>query len=454
MQTLNDAHLTAEEIKAWKPYTEYPEINKFNEPLKQRMLDIGQYKPNQAAGRRWGIGCVSLEITQRCNLDCTLCYLSDQSEAVKDIPLQEVFRRIDMIYRHYGPTTDIQISGGDPTLRDRKELVQIVKRIVAYKMQCSLFTNGIKASRDLLEELAAAGMNDVAFHVDLTQERKGYATEADLNKVRLQYMERAKGLGLNVFFNTTVYDGNFKQIPDLVRFFRANADKVDLISFQLQADTGRGVLRERDFMITQDSVTEQIELGAGTKIHFDMPMIGHPKCNRKAIMFETGGHMHNMADTRGFIEKMVTYAPQIERNDHTKTIRGMLNAIFARPSLWVPALRFVGGLLWNMKADLVRSKGKVEKLTFFIHNFMDASKLEKDRCHGCVFMVATADGPVSMCVHNAKRDDFILKPFKVKEENGTETLYDPLTPQPPAARINVNKLKGRVKKQVLETELT
>jgi hypothetical protein len=44
-------------------------------------------------GRRYAIGCVALEITQRCNLDCTLCYLSESSEAVKDLPLEEVFRR-------------------------------------------------------------------------------------------------------------------------------------------------------------------------------------------------------------------------------------------------------------------------------------------------------------------------------------------------------------------------
>ena len=33
--------------------------------------------PNQVLGRRSTVGCVALEITQRCNLDCTLCYLSE-----------------------------------------------------------------------------------------------------------------------------------------------------------------------------------------------------------------------------------------------------------------------------------------------------------------------------------------------------------------------------------------
>src|SRR5712691_12485950 len=89
----------------------------------------GYWSANQQMGRRWAVACVALEITQRCNLDCTACYLSENSEAVKDLPLEEVFRRIDMIFDHYGPNTDVQVTGGDPTLRKRGELIEIVRRI-------------------------------------------------------------------------------------------------------------------------------------------------------------------------------------------------------------------------------------------------------------------------------------------------------------------------------------
>ncbi len=105
-------YLRPEEIHAWLPYTSVPEPAQRREALRGRLLDIGCWTPEQIAGKRWNIGCVALEITQRCNLDCTLCYLSDTSEAVKDVPLQEVFRRIEMIYRHYGENTDVQVTGG------------------------------------------------------------------------------------------------------------------------------------------------------------------------------------------------------------------------------------------------------------------------------------------------------------------------------------------------------
>ena len=57
-----------------------------------RLARNGLWQPRQMAGRRWRIGCVSLEITQRCNLDCSLCYLSEHAEAVRDLTMQENFR--------------------------------------------------------------------------------------------------------------------------------------------------------------------------------------------------------------------------------------------------------------------------------------------------------------------------------------------------------------------------
>ena len=58
----------------------------------QRMGDM--FKPNQVLGRLHSIGCVAVEITQKCNLDCTLCYLSENSQSVDDIPIEEVFKRL------------------------------------------------------------------------------------------------------------------------------------------------------------------------------------------------------------------------------------------------------------------------------------------------------------------------------------------------------------------------
>ncbi len=464
-QQLNEpTYMNAFDIKAWQPYQETPQDGNFRAPLEARMKKVNHWNKSQLAGRRWGIGCVSLEVTQRCNLDCTLCYLSDSSEAVKDTPIEEIFRRIEMIRAHYGPNTDVQVSGGDPTLRDRQELVAIVKKIADCGMRSSLLTNGIKATRDLLQELSAAGLSDVAFHIDLTQERKGYKTEVELNKIRLDYLERAKDLPLMIIFNFTVFAGNFHEIPEMIRFFRKHADHIRFASFQLQADTGRGILRERDFVINQETVMEQIRKGADAKINFDAPMIGHPKCNKYSYMFSCNGNLYDIWDDPEFLINVldVTKDVTFDRNNKLKTILGVIGHVAKNVNLVWPGLKFVFRNTWRMKWDLIQSGFKVNKLTFFIHNFMDACKLETDRIEGCVFMVATKDGPLSMCMHNAKRDEYILAPVKMKSVDG-EKVWNPLTglleevPKDTVFYVNPTTLpmkhaKGRVKQELKSSQ--
>ena len=149
---------------------------------------------NQVLGTKRTIGCVALEVTQRCNLDCSICYLSDNSESTPDIPLETIFARARRIREHYGPGTNVQITGGDPTLRDHDELVRIVRHVRDLRLVPALFTNGIKCTRELLTRLKEVGLVDVAFHVDLTEKRQGYSSERSLNEVREDYISRARGL--------------------------------------------------------------------------------------------------------------------------------------------------------------------------------------------------------------------------------------------------------------------
>ena len=385
--------------------------------MRLRMQRSGQWQPHQMAGRRWPMACVSLEITQRCNLDCTLCYLSDSSEAVRDFPLEEIYRRIDMIVQHYGAGTDVQVSGGEPTLRRREELVAIVRRLSERGLRASLLTNGIKATRELLIELTAAGLQDVAFHVDTTQERAGFATETALNTLRREYIDRARDLPISVFFNTTVHAGNFADVPMLAAFFVAQADVVRFASFQLQAETGRGVLGARADVISNDSVAQRLQAGAGVSLLFNVLAAGHHECNRSAVLLVANGRAHDAFADAPFVQRFMreTAHLRIDRGTPWRACKSLLAAALAHPRLSVAALRWVAALAWRLRADLLAARGRVHKLTFFTHNFMDACALDADRVDACVFMAMTQDGPLSMCAYNAQRDNFLLRPLQTSQ---------------------------------------
>lgn len=387
---------------------------------RHRMTSTGQWNASQFIGRRWPIGCVALEITQRCNLDCTACYLSEHSEAVKDLPLQEVYRRIDAILGWYGPNTNVQVTGGDPTLRKRDELVSIVRRIAERGMRPTLMTNGIRAKRSLLEELADAGLVDVAFHVDVTQQRRGYAGEESLNALRQEYIDRARGLPLSVMFNTTVTDENLHDVSDIVRFFALHSSVVRLASFQLQADTGRGSLGRRDERLTIEAVQRQIEAGVGTTISFDSLQIGHRSCSRYGMAFMINGKAYDALDDAALVQMILDRMPHLplDRRNRFQVIRTFAKSVFVTPAVWPWALRWLARKAWQARHNLIAARGRVTKLSFVIHNFMDACCLDKERLEACTFMAATSGGPVSMCLHNAKRDDFILEPVALAGVRG------------------------------------
>lgn len=440
-------YLTAEEIEAWPAATAPGADHKA--PLRRALMRNGVFDRRQTGGRNWAIGCVALEITQRCNLDCTLCYLSYHAEAVHDLPLKEVFRRIDVIHDHYGPGTNVQVTGGDPTLRKRAELVAIIRRISEKRMRPALFTNGIKATRDLLAELAQAGLKDVAFHVDMTQARKGYASEADLNAVRLDYIRRAKGLGLDIIFNTTIFDGNSHEVSGLVRFFIAHASDIHLASFQLQAETGRGVLGGRSAGLSQASVIEAINRGAGVPLSFDMPWTGHPDCNRYTGVLTAGGVVTPLFDDETLFAELFrrTARFRFDRVSWPHRLAQLIAIIAHNPGIWPRVLGYGLKKAWQLRRGLIRSGGRLNKLTLFIHNFMDAQRLERARCESCVFMTASAAGPISMCVYNARRDTEILKPIVDGNSGNWHPLSGKTAPgaDPGMPELARKHLKGRLK---------
>jgi len=415
-----------------------------------RMQGAGQWHPRQSLGRRFATGCIALEVTQRCNLDCSLCYLSDSAEAIHDVPLAELLRRIAAIRAELGPHTEVQVTGGDPTLRDRAELVAVVRAIAAADLRASLFTNGIRATRDLLVELAAAGLNDVAFHVDLSQGRAGYPTEAALNAVRRDYIERARGLPLAVVFNTTVFAGNVAEVPMLASFFRDHAAAVNLASFQLQAATGRGTLGSRAAPISKDSVAAALADGLGTRLRFDSLAVGHASCNRYGLALIAAGRAHDLLDDPAVVAAMLEAMGTVpfDRVRPARRAGQIIARVLARPLHAARILPWAAAKLWAMRRDLVAARFRAAKLTFFIHDFMDAAALEPERIEACAFLVATAEGPMSMCLHNAKREQMLLRPLPAAEgwwdPLTGETRAEPLQPAPPPLTRKTAKGRRRI----------
>ncbi|MCB2149567.1 MAG: radical SAM protein [Deltaproteobacteria bacterium] len=113
---------------------------------------------------------IILEITHRCNLDCPVCYADARGMDGDDPPLSTI-ENWYAAARRAGAGSNIQLSGGEPTVRDD------LPRIVAMGRQAGfgfiqINTNGLRLARDsrYIRELKAAGLSSVFLQFDGTDD--------------------------------------------------------------------------------------------------------------------------------------------------------------------------------------------------------------------------------------------------------------------------------------------
>ncbi len=108
-----------------------------------------------------------LEVTQNCNFNCTFCFADAKiSKPVKDPSLDHIERLLASVYE-VSPGCNLQISGGEPTLRkDLPQIIALAKKTGFGFIQ--LNTNGFLLAKDrsLAEKLKEAGLSSVFLQFD------------------------------------------------------------------------------------------------------------------------------------------------------------------------------------------------------------------------------------------------------------------------------------------------
>jgi len=219
-------------------------------------------------------------------------------------------------------------------------------------------------------------------------------------------------------FNTTVHGGNFHELPALAAFFMRHADVVRTASLQLQADTGRGTALGRAGTINNHTVWAQIERGLGTRLNRNASRAGHPECSGYGMSLICNGKAIDLFHDSIAIGRLQALTARVpfQRHDPRLTISALSYWALRHPLRAGQALGWLARLLAPHWRPLLASRGKLHSLSFITHNFMHTHALDPERLKACVFTTMTAQGPISMCMHNAKRDAFILAPVKL--DNG------------------------------------
>ncbi len=199
------------------------------------------YDCGLCADHRQQTCCVLLEITQRCNLKCPVCFASSGDNCEEDPTLQEIEGWYRMLMASGGPY-NIQLSGGEPTLRaDLPEIIAMGRRMGFEFIQ--LNTNGLLLARDLdyVKRLAEAGLSCVFLQFDGTNDMifKQIRGQALLEeKIRAIAHCEACGIGV-VLVPTVVPDVNTEDLGEIIRFAADHMPGVRGVHFQPISYFGR-----------------------------------------------------------------------------------------------------------------------------------------------------------------------------------------------------------------------
>ncbi|MDR0906466.1 MAG: radical SAM protein, partial [Oscillospiraceae bacterium] len=226
--------------------------------------------------------CALVEITSRCNLRCPICF-ADAGGGAPDpsvAELENAFRELVD-----GGNTFVQLSGGEPTVRDDlPEIIAAARRAGVETVQ--LNSNGRRLAREpeFTQALANAGLSFVFLQFDgVTDDVYTTLRGEALFEEKRRAIEVCGGAGLGVTLVPTLVPGvNDGQIGAILDFAVSNSPVVRGVHFQPVSYFGRYPQPPRDAdRITLPEVLRAIELQTQGKFKlkdFNPSSCDHPRC--------------------------------------------------------------------------------------------------------------------------------------------------------------------------------
>ncbi|MCQ2752026.1 MAG: radical SAM protein [Coriobacteriales bacterium] len=185
---------------------------------------------------------VEIEVTKRCNMKCPVCFMSADNTD-DGISFEEIEGLIKTLAHKVGPETGLQITGGEPTVRD--DLADIVRCAKNHGFEgIEINTNGLKIAQDIdyLQSLVDAGITGVYIAFDgltpnIYKEIRGSEAVLDM---KLKAIENCRKLGCQVVICMTIVKGiNEDQVGDIVQFALDNSDVIFGVALQPAFTSGR-----------------------------------------------------------------------------------------------------------------------------------------------------------------------------------------------------------------------
>jgi uncharacterized radical SAM superfamily Fe-S cluster-containing enzyme len=351
---------------------------------------------------------VLFEVTQRCNLSCPVCYadagrsrLAKQAHAATDVadpPLEAIAHWYDAL-RAVAGLCHIQISGGEPTLRDDLEDIIRIGRDKGFSY-FQLNTNGILLGEEpeRAQRLKEAGLTCVFLQFDgLDDEPVRLLRGRALREQKLAAIDACAVAGLPVVLVCTLAGGvNEHELMPIVEFGVSRCPVVRGVHVQPLASFGRSDIPAPPRRMTIPDVLALLEEQSGGMIsreHFSGGTAENPYCSFNAnYLIDDEGRLVSVRPDGPSVGTCcgMPQADAVQRAQDTQARRWGCDIGELGFGPLPPAT--LDGFLWRTKARGFSLTGMA---------FMDAETMDFDRLRRCYIFVMDADGTlVPFCAYN------------------------------------------------------
>ncbi len=205
--------------------------------------------------------CMLLELTKRCNLRCPVCFAAAGEKPESDLSLAEIEKQYDTLMAHGGPF-NIQLSGGEPTMRD--DLPEIIRmgREKGFRF-FQLNTNGLRLASEpgYAGKLREAGLDTVFLQFDgLDDEVYITLRGRKLLEEKKRCVQACAEAGLGVVLVPVIARGvNEEQVGPILKYAMENMPSVRGVHFQPISYFGRCAIQRPEKPITIPKLLKLIE---------------------------------------------------------------------------------------------------------------------------------------------------------------------------------------------------
>jgi hypothetical protein len=359
---------------------------------------------------------VLVEVTRRCNLRCPVCFAGSGADGRCDPGLDDIRRALHRI-SEMAPGSNLQISGGEPTVRDDLPAIVASARTAGLPF-VQLNTNGIRLAGDdtYVEALKAAGLASVFLQFDGTDDSAHLALRGRaLLEAKLAAVAACARYGVGVVLVPTLVPGvNTQQAGEIVRLAARLSPTVRGVHFQPVSHFGRlpqHVINSGRFTLPELMTAIEQQTEGDLKVRdFRPPGCEHAWCSAHAdCLVLPNGRVRPLQPPA---ESPGCCSP-IPADEGARRTMAHVRRQWSEPI--APAPPLAGGALAGaqldppgqpMRLDDFLARARTHTLTVSAMVFQDAWTLDLERLRECcIHVYDDRHGLVPFCAYNLTTTD-------------------------------------------------